>query len=117
MYIDFLLGKYVIKHGKITANHKEQTSQVNDFSISYVWSKGFPGGSVVQNPPANAGDTLSIPGSRRFPWRRKWQSTPVFLPGKFHGQNSLAGYSPPGKKRVGHDLATIATATAMYGVV
>ena len=28
------------------------------------------------------------------PWRRKWQPTPVFLPGKFHGQRSLAGYSP-----------------------
>ena len=27
-------------------------------------------------------------------WRRKWQLTPVFLPGKSHGQRSLAGYSP-----------------------
>jgi len=27
-------------------------------------------------------------------WRRKWQSTPVFLPGKFNGQRILAGYSP-----------------------
>ena len=25
-------------------------------------------------------------------WRRKWQPTPVFLPGEFHGQRSLAGY-------------------------
>ena len=31
---------------------------------------------------------------------------PVFLPGKFHGQSSLAGYSPWGCKRVGNDLAT-----------
>ena len=30
----------------------------------------------------------------KIPWRRKWQLTPVFLPGKFHGQKSLAGYSP-----------------------
>ena len=30
---------------------------------------GFPGGSVVKNPPANAGDTGSIPGSGRFPGR------------------------------------------------
>ena len=37
---------------------------------------------------------------------RKWLSTPVFLPGEFHGQRSLAGYSPWGCKRVGHDLAT-----------
>ena len=30
----------------------------------------------------------------KIPWRRKWQSTPVFLPGKLHGQRSLDGYSP-----------------------
>ena len=29
-----------------------------------------------------------------LPWRRKWQPTPVFLPGELHGQGSLAGYSP-----------------------
>ena len=29
-----------------------------------------------------------------FPWRRKWQPTPVLLPGKFHGRRSLVGYSP-----------------------
>ena len=40
------------------------------------------------------------------PWRRKWQPTPVFLPGRFHGQRSLAGYSPWGHKRIRHDLAT-----------
>ena len=34
------------------------------------------------------------PRIRKIPWRRKWQSTPVFLPGKFHGQRSLVGYSP-----------------------
>jgi len=27
-------------------------------------------------------------------WRREWQSNPVFLPGEFHGQRILAGYSP-----------------------
>ena len=31
-------------------------------------------------------------------WRRKWQPTPVFLPGKSHGQRSLGGYSPWGRK-------------------
>ena len=29
---------------------------------------------------------------RKVPWSRKWQPTPVFLPGKFHGERSLAGY-------------------------
>ena len=33
-----------------------------------------------------------------MPWRRKWQPTPVFLPGEFHGQRSLAGYRPWGHK-------------------
>ncbi|CAI9169407.1 unnamed protein product [Rangifer tarandus platyrhynchus] len=32
----------------------------------------------------------------KFPWRRKWQPAPVFLPGKSHGQRSLVGYSPWG---------------------
>ena len=34
------------------------------------------------------------PWVEKIPWRRKWQPTPVFLPGKSHGQRSLAGYSP-----------------------
>jgi len=36
----------------------------------------------------------------KIPWRRKWQPTPVFLPGKSHGQRSLAGYSPWGCKEL-----------------
>ena len=32
----------------------------------------------------------------KIPWRRKWQPTPIFLPGKSHGQRSLEGYSPQG---------------------
>ena len=38
-------------------------------------------------------------------WRRKWQPTPVFLSGKSHGQRSLAGYSPWGR-RVRQNLVT-----------
>ena len=52
---------------------------------------------VVKNLPANAGDlrdTGSIPRWWKIPWRRKWQPTPVFLPGESHGERSLAGYSP-----------------------
>ena len=33
-------------------------------------------------------------------WRRKWQPTPVFLPGESHGQRSLVGYSPGGHKEL-----------------
>ena len=38
------------------------------------------------------------PWSRKIPWRSKWQPTPVFLPGKCHGQRSLAGHSPWARK-------------------
>ena len=54
-----------------------------------------PGGSVVKDPPATAGDARgagSNPGSGRSPGGGKWQFTPVFLSGKSHGQRSLAGY-------------------------
>ena len=62
--------------------------------------RGFPGAPqgvlVVKDPPANAGDIrdagLILKLGRT--WRRKWQPTPVFLPGKFHEQRSLGGYSP-----------------------
>ena len=47
----------------------------------------------------DSGDMGSILG-REDPWRRKWQPTPVFLPGKSHGQRSLEGYSPWGHKEL-----------------
>ena len=72
---------------------------------------GLPGGTVVKNPLAKAEDTRDMdsnpnltsnpnpnPWVRNIPWSRKWQRAPVFLPGKFHGQRSLAGYSPRGHK-------------------
>ena len=40
------------------------------------------------------------PWVRKIPWRRKWQLTLVFLPGKFHVWWSLAGYSPWGHKEL-----------------
>ena len=68
--------------------------------VQGIWSKkGFPGGAVVKNSPANAGDTADFdPCVRNIPWRRKWQPTPVFLPGKSRGQRSLVGYSPGDRK-------------------
>ena len=43
--------------------------------------------------------TLGLKTSQyKFSWRRKWKPTPAFLPGKFHGQRSLADYSPWGLK-------------------
>ena len=52
---------------------------------------------MVKNSPANAGDITdagSVPGWGRSLWKRKWQSTLEFLPGKSHGQKNLEGSSP-----------------------
>ena len=50
--------------------------------------------------------SLPKPWVRKMPWERKWQPTPVFLPGESHGQRSLAGHSPWGCKRVRHNLVS-----------
>ena len=59
---------------------------------------------VVKNLPANAGDLRDVgskkkkkrcgfnPWEGKIFWRRKWQPTPVFLPGESHGQRSLVCY-------------------------
>ena len=51
---------------------------------------------VVKDLPANARDLRPgfYPWVGNIPWRRTWQPTPVFLPGEFHEQRSLADYSP-----------------------
>ena len=52
------------------------------------------------------------PWVQKIPWRRKWQPTPVFLPGKSHGQRSLAGYSPwDHKESEGTQLNCLSTPT------
>ena len=57
---------------------------------------------VVKTPPANAGDirdTGSIPGSGRY-LEEGMETHSVFLPGESHGQRSLAGYSPWGRREL-----------------
>ena len=69
--------------------------------ITYISIKRSFQIAVLKNLSANTGDardSISIPGFRKIPWRRKWQPTPVFFPGKSHGQRSLAGYGPWGHK-------------------
>jgi len=62
---------------------------------------GFPGGSDGKASACNAEDLGLIPGLvGKIPWRRKWQPTPVLLPGKFHGWRRLVGYSPWGCKEL-----------------
>ena len=71
---------------------------------------------MVKNPPASVGNAGSIPGLGKSPGERNGNTlqysffffyNPVFLPGKSHGQRSLASYiQSMGLQKVGHDLVT-----------
>ena len=52
------------------------------------------------------------PWVRKIPWRRTWQSTPVFLTGEFHGERNLVGYSPWGC-RVEHNWSDLMDAKSL----
>ena len=81
----------------------------SNVSSLFVWIFNYfvfiVNGSVVvqmvkkKKMPA-MGDRDSIPGSGSFPWRREWLLTPVFLPGESHGQRSLEGCNPSGRKEL-----------------
>ena len=78
-----------------------------DEVLIYAIKWGSPGGSVVKNPPASEGDSGLILGLGRSPGEGNGNPLQFsFLPGKYHGQRSLVGYSPWGHKRVGHDVET-----------
>ena len=82
-----------------TINFEDLEPYRVDLSYSPTWASQVA--LVVKNPPTSAGyvrDTGSIPGLGRFPPRRALQPTPVFLPGEYHGQRTLVGYSPWGHK-------------------
>ena len=66
----------------------------------YTLPWGFPGGSAIKNLPAMKEIWVQSPGwEDPFREKKKWQTTPVFLSGEFHGQRSLVGYSPWGHKK------------------
>jgi len=63
----------------------------------YAFFLGFPGVTQCKEYVCQYRRHGFSPWVRKIPWRRKWQPTPVFLPGEFRGQRSLAGYSPWGR--------------------
>ena len=100
------MPNHIYKHLIIGINSDKNTSKVLPNEALVVHLLNFPGSSVGKESAGNAGDAGSIPGLGTFPWRRKWQPTPVFLPGESHGQRSLVGYSPQGSKESDTNKAT-----------
>jgi len=75
-------------------------SKIKFWSLFFI--RGFPSGSEVKGKKKKI--CLQCrrcgfdPLVGKMPWRRKWQLTPVFQPGKSQGQRSLVGYNPWGHK-------------------
>ena len=63
---------------------------------------GFPGGSDGKES-CIARDLYLIPGFGKFPWKRAWQPTPVFLPGESPWTEEPGGLQSMGSQRVRHD--------------
>ena len=61
---------------------------------------GFPGGSDCKRICLQCRRPELEPWVRKIPWRKAWLPTLVFLPGEFHGQRSLVGYSLWGLKEL-----------------
>ena len=68
--------------------------------------RSFPSGSDGKESRLQCRRLGFSPLVGKIPWRREWLPTLVFLPGEFHRQRSLAGYSLWGHKRAGQDLVT-----------
>ena len=101
--ISFQLISHLMFWGLRLHLHIKLAFTLGDFENSLPrWLSG----KELAIPFAKCGKHGFDPWVGNIPWRRKWQPTPVFLPGEFHGQGSLAGYSPWARKRVTHDWAT-----------
>ena len=79
------------RHG---VGHASATTQ--NTTQKYCCFLGFSGGASGKEPGCQCRRLKTRrfdPWLGKVPWRKKWQPTPVFLPGKSHGQRSLGGYS------------------------
>ena len=75
---------------------KEDTMNLKETLATCPSPRGAPGSSVVKSLPVH--ETWFSLWVGKVPWRRKWHPMPVFSPGESHGQRSLVGYSPGGRK-------------------
>ena len=98
-------GKNLDKNKISQKSYLNTEKSLNNFHTRTKSSALLPGktsGSMVKNPSAKQ-EMWLLSLAQEDPWRRKWQPSPVFLPGKSHGQRSLVGNSP-WSPRVRHDL-------------
>ena len=90
--------------GSLKSSPVPQFKSISSSVVSLLYGPtvhDFLGGWVVKNLPAMQETRTQSLVLGRFPWRREWLPAPVFLPGEFHGQRSLEGYSPSGHRELG----------------
>ena len=101
-----MLSKVTIAHALVKVNMMQLENNFLErllekhFASNYCYLWASLMAHLVNSPPAMQEMQEMQVGSisRKSPWRRKWQPTPVFLPEKSHGQRSLVGSSPKGHK-------------------
>ena len=86
-----------LEFSRYDSKSSRQSEIIQDYFYLVQQNQGFPGGSEGKESTCQFRRRKRCsfnPWVGKIPWRRAWQPTPVFLPGKSHGQRSLAGYSP-----------------------
>ena len=92
----FLLPIFLLDYLSFLLIHRNALLILN-INIIYIYID-FPGGSDRKVSCLQCRRPGFDPWVGKILWRRKWQPTPVLLPGKSHGQRSMVGYSPQGRK-------------------
>ena len=82
---------------------KQKQNKINKWIEATMYTGGFPGGASGKEPACQYRRHKRHgfdPWVRKMPWKTASKPTPVFLPGESHGQRSLEGYSPQGRKEL-----------------
>ena len=88
---------------------RKESDTTERLHFHYHPSQGFPGGTSSKEPTCQRKRHKTCrfdPWVGKIPWRRTWQPILVFLPGKSHGQRSLADYGPHGHQESDMTAAT-----------
>ena len=116
--ITFFQNSILLKGGcLVTMNPRERWISMGEmdkphrafYLVGNTMWMGFPDGTGGKKPTCQCRRCKRLgfnPWVGKIPWRRAWQLTPVFLPGESHGQRTLAGYSPWGRKKLNTTEAT-----------
>ena len=94
---DVSVCKYLFLNYHLLRTYYIPVTMVTPYMYYFIWPSQVTQWLSIHLPSRRL---RFIPWVGKIPWRRTWQPTPVFLPGKFHGQRSLRGCSPWSRKEL-----------------